>query len=149
MVLTTRIYSIVVADAHSTDDSDKSIASSLVIMPRSANAPATEQLGDGDATSTPRHQVEGQVSATLTIATVSAGSLTVATTSLPSSSSVDGLGSDTDSEVSLVSIPSSDDVELWEDVASSAGDPVRGDGQSHLQAIDYVLLYDDRSSEDE
>lgn len=81
--------------------------------------------------------------------TVSGRSATAATLSLPSSSSFDGVGSDTDSEVSLVSLPSSNDGETWEDVAPVGDSATANGGRSGDQAIDYVLLYDDRSSEDE
>jgi len=130
---------ITVADAHLTDESDKSIAASLVVMPQSVHAAATERSNGGSTSASAF--VPGQIMAGNT--TLSRRSPTLATLSLPSSSSIDGVGSDTDSEVSLVSIPSSSDGEVWEDVAP-VGDNVTGN-----QAIDYVLLYDDRSSEDE
>lgn len=143
--------SIVVADAHSSDESDKSIASSLVIMPQSVHASTPERSSkEGTSIVEDRSQTLGQATRTLTNGTASARSLTIGTISLPSSSSVDGIGSDTDSETSLVSIPSSGDGELWEDIGSSAGHATRDmNGQTRDQASDYVLLYDDRSSEDE
>lgn len=132
--------SIVVADAHSSDESDKSMASSLAIMPQSAHTDTSGQFNKPGITAIERgNQVQGRGAGTLTSGTLTAGTLT-----LPSSSS--GIGSDADSEISILSIPSSDG-EVWEDVASQVGDATSGRSQG--QATDYVLLYDDRSSEDE
>ncbi|KXN88822.1 hypothetical protein AN958_06691 [Leucoagaricus sp. SymC.cos] len=136
---------IIVADTHSSDESDKSLASSLVVMPQ---APATEQRSVGETTSAAHGhgRVQGTAADTLTNGT---GTPTIASFSLPSSSSGDGVGLDSDSEVSLVSLPSSEE-EIWEDVGSSVGGRTEDrNAQNESQPIDYVLLYDDRSSEDE
>lgn len=131
------VLSIVVADAHLSDESDRSMASSLVIMPQSAHTDTSGQfIGQGIEGG---NQVQGHRTSTLTSGTLTAGTLTV----LSSSS---GIGSDGDSEISILSIPSSDG-EVWEDVASQVEDATTSRSQG--QAIDYVLLYDDRSSEDE
>jgi next-to-BRCA1 protein 1 len=129
-------FSIVVADAHSSDESEKSIASSLVVMPHTLPSVGTASVVE--------RQTEGQGAATMN----GMGTPTLASLSLPSSSSA--VGSDSDSEVSLVSIPSSDEGEIWEEVGSSVGGPPRERNvENQGQPIDYVLLYDDRSSEDE
>ncbi|KAF9454162.1 hypothetical protein P691DRAFT_657056 [Macrolepiota fuliginosa MF-IS2] len=135
---------IIVADAHSSDESDKSIASSLVIMPHSPAAIAGSSVGVASVGGAVRRRR----STTMTNVTLTGGSPTVGTMSLASTSSIDGLGSDTESEASLISAPS-DEGELWEDVASSVGEAVVVNGQVRNQPIDYVLLYDDRSSEGE
>ena len=111
------------------DLSDESMAASSVIMPTASSAPQSERVPS------------------VTVATFSTQSRSVA------SVTEDNL-SDAGSDVSLVSMPSSpdDDDEAWHEARSRLSSNlsrVAAGSPATTAAMDYVLLYDDESSDEE
>jgi len=132
-----------VAEADSQHSSDESMASSSIIMPTVSSAPQSHHVSS------------------VTVTTLSAQSTSIA------SRSEDNL-SDAGSDISLISMPSSpsddeDDV-MWHDTRSHTTSELTAAAAALAQttapngsaaspsaaaSMDYVLLYDDQSSEDE
>ncbi|KAH7923239.1 hypothetical protein BV22DRAFT_1036572 [Leucogyrophana mollusca] len=111
---------VTVAEHHSDDASEHSLASSAVVMPG----------GAPNRTSAPSVTVDyGQLATPLELSSLD---------SKPMADATDDGDSD-GSSVSLVSIPSSDDDDSaeWQD------------SRSHVEPLEYVVLYDSNSSEEE
>ncbi|KAJ3496639.1 hypothetical protein NLJ89_g10455 [Agrocybe chaxingu] len=124
---------VVESDSH--HSSDESMAASSIIMPTPPSVPHTEHPPS-----------------------LTAHTHSTQTTSVVSTAMEDNM-SDAGSDISLISMPSSsedEDEALWHDTRSQATTELAAAGTtranaspSHASAMDYVLLYDDNSSEDE